>query len=251
MPPAADAPAARPVSDGREFDVGAPVDTRLPSVPDAPLAPDAFVECVAGQRMVCYGGPTGTDGVGVCHGGERSCAPDGTWSTCLGEQRPAAEVCNGLDDDCDGTSDDGCPLDGAALGTAQRRAPSPVLGSLTLSGAVTFTHACPEGQAVVAFTGNYGSGIDSLGVRCGGLRIREDRSVRPYRYELLATAGPALAPRGGTGGLVNGVEQRLSCPRARWSSACRPGWTRRRPRSALPPIAPSRASCAPASTASP
>jgi hypothetical protein len=212
VPPPADAGADRAADGGRALDVAAPADARPPGVPDAPPAADAPGQCVAGQTMACYGGPAGTDGVGACHAGERGCAPDGTWSACLGEQRPLDEVCNGLDDDCDGTTDDGCPLDGALLRTAQRRPPSPVMGSLTLSGAVTFTHACPEGQAIVGFTGNYGSGIDSLGVRCGGWRIREDRSSRPYRYELLASPGPELPPRGGTGGLVNGVAQRLTCP---------------------------------------
>jgi hypothetical protein len=126
--------------------------------------------------------------------------------------QPVAEVCNGADDDCDGVADDGCPIDGALLVTGQRRPPGPVLGSLTLPRAVGFTDACPDGQAIIAFTGNYGSGIDALGVRCGKLQVREDRSVRPFRYELVIAPGQEFSPRGGTGGLVNGVDPRMRCP---------------------------------------
>jgi hypothetical protein len=183
-----------------------------PRAPDAPTAPDAQLECQPGQKMACYGGPAGTGEVGACHGGERSCLSGGSWSDCQGEQRPAAEQCNGADDDCDGTVDDGCPKHGALLRTEQIPPPSPVLGSLALPRAVTFIDSCPQGQAIVGLTGNYGSGIDSLGVRCGSLQGHEDRSVRPYRYELAVAPGQEFIPRGGTGGMPNGIDPRMRCP---------------------------------------
>lgn len=49
----------------------------------------------------CYSGPSGTAGVGLCHGGTQICQ-SGTLSACTGEVLPIAEVCNGLDDDCNG-----------------------------------------------------------------------------------------------------------------------------------------------------
>jgi hypothetical protein len=67
-----------------------------------------------GVTRACYGGPAGTLGVGICHGGVQVCAtapgpgcvPD-VWSAqCVGEQQPATEVCNNLDDDCDGQTDE-------------------------------------------------------------------------------------------------------------------------------------------------
>jgi hypothetical protein len=55
----------------------------------------------------CYDGLPGTENVGICHGGGRACV-GGTYanSACAGEVTPApAEICNGLDDNCDGAVD--------------------------------------------------------------------------------------------------------------------------------------------------
>nr|MBK7066651.1 hypothetical protein [Deltaproteobacteria bacterium] len=53
----------------------------------------------------CYAGPTGTAGVGICRAGTQTCT-SGSWgSTCPGEVLPGTDVCNGVDDDCDGLAD--------------------------------------------------------------------------------------------------------------------------------------------------
>ncbi|MFH2007689.1 MAG: MopE-related protein, partial [bacterium] len=53
-------------------------------------------------RQVC-----GTD-VGICRSGFATCA-GGTWGSCVGQVGPAEEeICNGLDDNCDGSVDEGC-----------------------------------------------------------------------------------------------------------------------------------------------
>jgi hypothetical protein len=72
---------------------------------DGPLAmctPDS-------QIQDCYEGPTGTAGKGVCKAGTQSCV--GALGPCLGQVLPAMkEDCsNDLDDDCDGTVNNGCP----------------------------------------------------------------------------------------------------------------------------------------------
>jgi hypothetical protein len=95
-----------------------------------PLSPEARCACEAspetcngrdddcdgtvddGLSRSCYPGPAGTAGRGVCRPGTEACAA-GAWGTCAGAVLPRAETCNQLDDDCDGTIDDGaCPLDG-------------------------------------------------------------------------------------------------------------------------------------------
>jgi hypothetical protein len=58
------------------------------------------------KTAACYTGPPGTQGIGVCQTGKRSCNPDGTLTACVGEVTPSPEVCNYADDDCDGIVDD-------------------------------------------------------------------------------------------------------------------------------------------------
>ncbi len=72
------------------------------------LAACAGHVCQPGQTRACYDGPPGTKGVGICHPGVQTCGPDGSWtSACPGEQPPEAEACDGLDDDCNGRTDEG------------------------------------------------------------------------------------------------------------------------------------------------
>ena len=63
----------------------------------------------------CYTGPEGTLMVGICEPGIMTCDA-GTWGNynedetfipyyCVGEITPQEEICNGLDDDCDGVTD--------------------------------------------------------------------------------------------------------------------------------------------------
>lgn len=61
-----------------------------------------------GELVHCYSGPTGTEDVGVCHGGQQTCMgglPDGE---CNGESLPSMEDCSTpADEGCDG-GNDGC-----------------------------------------------------------------------------------------------------------------------------------------------
>ncbi|MFT3917083.1 MAG: MopE-related protein [Anaeromyxobacteraceae bacterium] len=63
-----------------------------------------------GLETACYDGPAGTKNVGLCREGVRQCVqnPDGSFgmSACVGEVVPAAEVCNALDDNCNGQVDE-------------------------------------------------------------------------------------------------------------------------------------------------
>ncbi len=61
--------------------------------------------CTTGATRGC-----GTD-TGVCVRGTQTCDSTGNWGTCVGSVGPTPEVCNSMDDDCDGMTDEGgvCP----------------------------------------------------------------------------------------------------------------------------------------------
>ncbi len=67
----------------------------------------------------CYLGPEGTEGVGACQSGTETCQ-DGQFGICAGQVLPAAEVCDGEDNDCNGATDEGDPGGGVACTTGQQ-----------------------------------------------------------------------------------------------------------------------------------
>lgn len=62
-------------------------------------------DCIDGKTEVCYSGNAATKGIGICKEGTQTCAK-GKWGLCIGEQLGSAEVCDGLDNDCNGAIDD-------------------------------------------------------------------------------------------------------------------------------------------------
>ncbi len=61
-------------------------------------------ECVPSTQSVCYSGPSGTQGVGICQPGVQTCNDEGTgYGPCVGETTPQVETCLAPEDeDCDG-----------------------------------------------------------------------------------------------------------------------------------------------------
>lgn len=72
------------------------------------LTNDMGVGCICTPAMTepCYTGAQGTQGVGDCKAGTRTCDDLGSaWSACQGEVVPAIEACgNPTDEDCDGST---------------------------------------------------------------------------------------------------------------------------------------------------
>jgi hypothetical protein len=70
--------------------------------------------CMSGEVQSCYPGPSGTQGVGICATGTRTCNAAGTaWSLCNGFVLPSPELCaNNIDENCDGMVDNVPDIDG-------------------------------------------------------------------------------------------------------------------------------------------
>ncbi len=60
------------------------------------------------SQIPCFDGPPAVSGTPPCQRGVRSCNPaSNLWDACIGQVLPQLEVCNGVDDNCDGTVDEG------------------------------------------------------------------------------------------------------------------------------------------------
>jgi hypothetical protein len=103
---------------------------------------DEGCSCADGQVDPCYTGDPGTQDVGQCHGGTRTCT-QGTWpASCPGEITPSLESCDGDDDDCNGVADDGCQCTDGEVESCYTGPPS-TNGTGPCHGA---SHTCNAGQ---------------------------------------------------------------------------------------------------------
>ena len=91
---------------------------------------DEGCHCIDGQQQSCYSGSLATVGVGVCRAGVQLCG-GGQWGPCTDQILPSAEVCNGLDDDCDGITDQGFGTVSCGVGECRRTLPACAGGALT------------------------------------------------------------------------------------------------------------------------
>jgi len=69
---------------------------------------DEGCACAPGASRECYDSAAATAGRGVCVAGRMICGADGRWGACEGQRQPAIEICNSVDDDCNGEVDENC-----------------------------------------------------------------------------------------------------------------------------------------------
>jgi hypothetical protein len=77
---------------------------------------DEGCSCQNGQTQACYTGSPQTQNVGQCSDGLQTCV-NGAYGACSGDVTPLPEVCDGLDNNCNNTVDEGNPGGGGACTT--------------------------------------------------------------------------------------------------------------------------------------
>lgn len=78
---------------------------QLPFDEDCDGQTNEACSCSEFEGTPCYGGPAGTEGVGICHAGVVRCDAFGN-VTCQGQQLPQRELCSTAEDDnCDGSTE--------------------------------------------------------------------------------------------------------------------------------------------------
>ena len=109
-------------------------------------------ECDAGSERVCGGDE------GACQRGRQPC-DGGHWGACVGGVEPSDERCDGVDNDCDGETDEGFAVtdDPENCGACGRVCPQgPRVAGIT----------CVEGRCVLRCEAGYGDCDDSLDNGC-------------------------------------------------------------------------------------
>ncbi len=146
--------------------------------------------------------PAGTAGqtnVGGSSAGGGSTGAAGAAPVCVKH----TEICNGLDDDCNGVIDDGCPS--ALAWTIQGDRPQ--LGDST--GGSLFGDQCDAGEVLTGLKTAFGQWLDQVRGVCSRMAITADTSKSPFSYKVELNGARELLPHPET---TTSAMGELNCP---------------------------------------
>ncbi len=159
----------------------------------AAIHPTAFERCdaalvdddcdsTANEGCACADGATLACGIttGACEQGSQLCV-SGAWGGCVGSVGPVTEVCNGIDDDCDGATDE-TPAGGSMLLTCYLDRDGDTHGfgtAVTICPGTGGYGGCPSGYSSRATDCNDGNGSVSPSATeiCNGIDDDCDAAV--------------------------------------------------------------------------
>lgn len=192
-----------PVGDARAEDA-------RPPAPADRCGECARVGCASGLacaplgtgKSVCVPRCAGDAGDGGCPRGfdcdsaQGACIPIANVCCAPGAVPQGTELCNGADDDCNGTFDEGCP-DRLVLGTS---ANGTRLGGG--GGTTDFADACGQGRVLVGFDGMAGDRLDQVTPVCADLTLVAAPGSPEFGYQVMPVNPTPMGTHGGGGGFT-------------------------------------------------
>lgn len=119
-------------------------------------------DAIAGGPLTqpCYPFGGGTPGLGACTNGAQTCVA-GAFSACFGAAGPTAEVCDGIDNNCNGGIDEFLSCGDAGTPAADAGVPSADAGPVALWTESQTTY-CRAGRVASGYTGVVSASLDLL-----------------------------------------------------------------------------------------
>lgn len=153
----------------------------------------------------CYSGPAQTRHIGACHDGQPTCDSAGEFVSCTGDTKPSPELCDGVDNDCDGIIDG--PVIDTEIDTQCTTTPGIVIRPYTICR--YGYNECIDGKITcVGAVGPSEETCDGLDNDCNGLIDDIPITETCYSGDIQQLVPPKSTCRAGVLECVHGV---MSC----------------------------------------